>query len=126
MSLLLFVLGQALLGGAFVVHGVRNLRNNVPRLAGLLAERRIADGQRLVHIGIALQLAGGVLTVLGVVSPELGVIGGTALIVFLVVATLLFHPPWAYPAAERGPHIYACVMNGGLCGAFLMVIARGL
>lgn len=126
MSAILFALGQILLGGAFVIHAIRNLRNNVERLSGLLADRRIAEGVRLVRIGIALQFAGGVLTMLGVLSPDLGLLGGVALIVFLVIATILFHPPWAFPATERGPHIYAMVMNAGLCGAFLMVIAHAL
>jgi len=125
-SSILFALGQILLGGAFIIHAIRNLRNNVARLSGLLAERRIADGERLVRIGIALQFAGGVLTVLGIFSPGLGLLGGVAMIVFLVIATLLFHPPWAFPAADRGPHIYASVMNAGICGAFLLIIAHGL
>lgn len=126
MSAILFALGQILLGGAFVIHAIRNLRDNVERLSDLLADRRIAEGVRMVRIGIALQFAGGVLTMLGVLSPDLGLLGGVALIVFLVIATILFHPPWAFPAAERGPHIYAMVMNTGLCGAFLMIIAHAL
>jgi putative oxidoreductase len=126
MTVFLFTLGQLLLGGAFIVHAVRNQLANVPRLSGLLSERNIRNGAMLVRLGIGLQGLGGALTVVGVLVPALSVLGGLALIVFLVVATLLFHPIWAFPKAERSPHIYANVMNAGLCGAFLMVIAHAL
>jgi putative oxidoreductase len=122
----LFSLGQLLLGGAFIIHAIRNQLGNVPRLAGLLAERNIGNGRLLVEIGIGLQALGGVLTVLGVFIPGLSLWGAVGLIVFLVIATLLFHPVWAFPKADRGPHIYANVMNAGICGAFLMVIAHAL
>ena len=122
----LFSLGQLLLGGAFIIHAVRNQLGNVPRLCSLLAERKIGNGKLLVETGIALQAVGGVLTFLGVFVPALSIWGALALIVFLVVATLLFHPIWAFPKADRGPHLYANVMNAGICGAFLMVIAHAV
>ena len=122
----MFSVGQLLLGGAFIIHAVRNQLGNVPRLSSLLADRNIGNGRMLVEIGIALQALGGILTVLGLFVPVLSIWGGVALIIFLVIATLLFHPVWAFPKADRGPHIYANVMNAGICGAFLMVIAHAI
>jgi putative oxidoreductase len=75
---------------------------------------------------VGLQIVGGALTAIGGFVPVLGVPGGLALIVFLVLATLLFHPFWEFSGDEQKPHLSAFIMNSGLTGAFLLVTAYGL
>ena len=58
--------------------------------------------------------------------PFAGVLGGLALIVFLVLATVLFHPFWEFSGEEQKPHVQSFIMNSGLTGAFLLVIAYAL
>jgi putative oxidoreductase len=78
------------------------------------------------QIGVGLQLVGGALVLVAPFVPFAGVFGGLALIVFLVLATLLFHPTWEYQGEERKPHVNALIMNTCLAGAFLLVLAYGV
>jgi putative oxidoreductase len=119
-------LAHLLLGGAFVIFGIRNWRHNVPRLSGMLEAKNFPQPQNVVRFGIALQTLGGLLTLLSIFVPAAGVAGGAIMIVFLVLATVLFHPMWKFSGAERMPHTAATLMNSSLCGAFLLVIAGGL
>ena len=65
---------------------------------------------------------GGLLTAIGP-WPWLG---GLLLVVFIVLATLLFHPFWEHSGDERKSHVQSVIMNTGLLGAFLMVVAMGI
>lgn len=121
----LVFLAHLLLGGAFVLFGVRNLKS-VPNLAKVLAGRKITQPETAARLGIGLQIAGGVLTVLAPFVPFAGVLGGLAMIVFLILATVLFHPFWEFRGDERRPHVQAFTMNSGLVGAFLLVLAYSL
>ena len=126
MSQFLVALAHLLLGGAFVIFGIRNWLNNVPRLSGILAGKGFPQPQNVVRFGIGLQTLGGLLTLLAIFVPAAGIAGGAIMIVFLVLATVLFHPMWKFSGTERMPHTAATLMNSSLCGAFLLVIAQGL
>jgi putative oxidoreductase len=126
MAGLLVGLAHLLLGGAFVIFGIRNWLHNVPRLSGILAGKNFPQPQNVVRFGILLQTLGGLLTLVSIFVPAAGLAGGAIMIVFLVLATVLFHPMWKFTGAERMPHTAATLMNSSLCGAFLLVIAGGL
>ena len=126
MSQFLIAVAHLLLGGAFVIFGIRNWRHNVPRLSGILEGKKFPQPQRVVRFGIVLQTLGGLLTLAAILVPSAGVAGGAIMIVFLVLATILFHPMWQFSGPERMPHTAATLMNSSLCGAFLLVIAGGL
>jgi len=121
----LFFLAHLLLGGAFVVFGLRNIKA-IPGLASFLAGRKVVQPEMAARFGVALQIVGGALVVLAPFVPFAGVLGGLALIVFLVLATLLFHPFWEFSGEEKKPHVQSFIMNSGLTGAFLLVIAYAL
>jgi putative oxidoreductase len=121
----LLILAHLLLGGAFIVFGVRNIQA-IPGLATFLAGRKITQPDTAAKFGVALQIVGGALTVLSPFVPFAGVLGGLALIVFLVLATVLFHPFWEFTGEEQKPHVQSFIMNTGLTGAFLLVVAYSL
>jgi putative oxidoreductase len=121
LSSTLYAIARLLLGGAFVVFAIRNFVVNVPRLTGII-ESKVPLGRQVVLFGIALQLVGGLLSAIGPWQA----IGGALMIVFLVIATLLFHPMWKYSGTDRMPHTVATIMNTSLCGAFLLLIAGGI
>lgn len=121
----LLILAHLLLGGAFVVFGIRNIKS-IPGLASVLAGRKVTQPETAAKFGVGLQIVGGALTVLSPFVPFAGLLGGLALIVFLVLATVLFHPFWEFTGEERRPHVQAFIMNSGLTGAFLLVIAYSL
>lgn len=126
MGQVIVALAHVLLGGAFVIFGIRNWRHNVPRLSGILANKTFPQPATVVRFGILLQTLGGLLTLLAIIVPAAGVAGGTIMIVFLVLATVLFHPMWQFSGTDRMPHTAATLINSALCGAFLLVIAHGL
>ena len=115
--LTIFIIGRVLLGGAFVVFGIRNF-GNIERLSGVLAKKNIPQPRTWILAGIAIQIVGG----LAVASGILAAWGAAALIAFLYLAVYWFHDFWAYPQAERYPHVTAWIMNTALAGGFLMVI----
>jgi putative oxidoreductase len=118
---MLFLLGRFIFGAAFVVLGIRNIKS-LPKLTEVMEKKGLLPQPRLWMIaGVGIQIVGGAMVALGIL-PWLGAL---ALIAFLLLAAYLFHPFWEYPAAERGPHVYACIMNTGLSGAFLMIAASG-
>jgi len=121
----LFFLAHLLLGGAFVVFGIRNIKS-ISGLASFLAGKKVTQPETAAKFGVALQIVGGALTVLAPFVPLAGVLGGVALIVFLVLATVLFHPFWEFSGEEQKSHVQAFIMNTGLTGAFLFVIAYAL
>ncbi len=125
MTHLLIVIAHLLMGGAFVVFGLRNV-SAVPGLAKVLEGRKVPMPVTAARIGVGLQLVGGALTLLGPFVPYAGVLGGLALIVFLVLATVLFHPAWELNGDERKAHLNPLIMNTCLVGAFVLVIAYGL
>ena len=121
----LLILAHLLLGGAFVVFGIRNIKS-IPGLATVLAGRKIPRPETAASFGVGLQIVGGALTVLSPFVPFAGLLGGLALIVFLVLATVLFHPFWEFTGEEQKPHVQSFIMNTGLTGAFLLVVAYSL
>jgi putative oxidoreductase len=121
LSSTLYAIARLLLGGAFVAFAIRNFVVNVPRLTGII-ENKVPMARQVVLFGIAMQLVGGLLAAIGPWQA----VGGVLMIVFLVIATLLFHPMWKYSGTERAPHTVATLMNTSLCGAFLLLIAGGI
>ncbi len=121
LSSTLYALARLLLGGAFVVFAIRNLLVNVPRLTGII-ENKVPQARMVVLAGIALQLVGGLLSAIGPWQAA----GGVLMILFLVTATVLFHPMWAFAKADRAPHTVATLMNTSLSGAFLLLAAGGV
>ena len=119
--LTIFIIGRVLLGGAFIVFGIRNF-GNLERLTGVLEKKGIPQARTWILAGIAIQLVGG----LAVASGIFAAWGATALIAFLYLALFWFHDFWKFPQAERYPHITAWIMNTALAGAFLMVIGTSL
>jgi putative oxidoreductase len=114
-------LGRFLLGAAFVVFGLRNI-SGIPRLTAAMEKKGVPQARTLMTIGVGIQILGGAMVATGILAW----LGAAALIAFLLLAAYLFHAFWEYPAEERTQHINAMIMNTGLSGAFLMVLALSL
>ena len=118
---LIALFARLLLGGSFLLFGIRNIWN-IDGLTAALTARGMLLPRLSAMIGVGLQIVGGALIAIG----PFGLAGGVMLIVFLVFATVLFHNFWDYSGAERTTHFNATVMNVGLVGAFLLPVASGL
>jgi putative oxidoreductase len=119
-STLLF-LGRLLLGGASVFAGLRNIQN-ADFLTQLMAARGVPQARLALWLGIVLQVAAGVL----VIACLWTAIEAAVLLVFLIVATPMFHNFWDHQGADRASRINGFVGNVALSGGFLTLIAQSL
>lgn len=110
--------GRLLIGGAFVLAGLRNIQNRA-LLAGLMTARGVPQAGIALWLGIVLQVVAGVLLITGF-WPGYAALG---LIGFLLVATPMFHNFWDYRGAERGAKINGVVGNIALLGGLLVLLA---
>ena len=118
-STLIFA-ARLLIGGAFIFAGLRNA-TNVTALTGLMAGRGVPQARAVLLAGIVLQIVAGVLLITG---PWIA-IAAAALIVFVVIATPIFHNFWDHQGLDRGNRINGIVSNVALVGGLLLIIAAG-
>ncbi|RWC75022.1 MAG: DoxX family protein [Mesorhizobium sp.] len=119
-STLLF-LGRLLAGGAFVFAGLRNIQN-AAFLTGLMAARGVPQARLALWAGIVLQVIAGALVISGLWT----VIACAALVLFLVVATPMFHNFWDHQGPDRASRINGFIGNVALGGGFLTLIAQSV
>jgi putative oxidoreductase len=116
----LLVLGRLFLGAHFFIAGLRNfgiLELWTTRMVG----RGVPQARTALIVGFAMQTLGGASVALGL-WPALG---GAVLILFTIVATVLWHNFWDHTGDERRVHINFNLTNMALIGALLMVVATG-
>ncbi|KQU97924.1 DoxX family protein [Mesorhizobium sp. Root695] len=119
-STLLF-LGRLLLGGAFVFAGLRNIQN-ATFLTQLMTARGVPQARLALRIGIVLQVAAGVLVIAGLWTA----LAAAVLVLFLIVATPMFHNFWDHQGPDRASRINGFVGNVALSGGFLTLIAQSV
>lgn len=117
----LLFLGRLLLGGAFVFAGLRNIQNQT-FLTQLMAARGVPQARLALWAGIVLQIVAGALVIAGLSTA----IAAAVLVVFLIVATPMFHNFWDHQGQERASRINGFVGNVALSGGFLTLIAQSL
>ncbi len=110
--------GRLLLGGAFVFAGIRNILNTA-LLTQLMSARGVPQARTMLWLGIVLQIAAGALLIAGIWTA----LAASGLILFLLVATPMFHNFWDHQGQERAAKINGVVGNIALIGGFLVVIA---
>lgn len=114
----LILVAQVLLGGAFLVAGLRNARS-FANLGPVLAGKGVPLPRIALAIGLALEIGCGALLAIGLWRA----FAAAGLILFVILATLIFHNFWAYEDAEKTPHVNAFIVNTALIGAFLLMLA---
>jgi len=118
-STLLFI-GRLLLGGGMFVAGIRNAMGFAV-LRGLMAGKLPMPDVALI-VGIVLLVAGGGLLAAGIWVP----LAAAALVVFVALATALFHNFWTLPPGpERGQKVNSFLSNVMLIGGLLIAAASG-
>ncbi|MER8748534.1 DoxX family protein [Mesorhizobium sp. M1050] len=117
----LLFLGRLLLGGAFVFAGLRNIQN-AALLTQLMAARGVPQARLALWLGIVLQVAAGVLVIAGLCTA----IAAAVLLLFLIVATPMFHNFWDHQGPDRASRINGFVGNVALGGGFLTLIAQSV
>lgn len=112
-----FVLGRLFLGAHFFISGIRNL--GILELWTMrMVGRGVPQARMALIVGFVVQTLGGASVALGL-WPALG---GAALILFTITATVLWHNFWDHTGDERRVHINFNLTNMALIGALLMVV----
>jgi putative oxidoreductase len=113
----LILIGRVVLGLFFVIAGIRNFLHFRER-AALVTNYGFSLPAPLTALGFVAQLAGGFALTFGVMAAW----GAALLILFLVVATALFHNFLAFQGEARVPHLYLTLVNTALVGYCLTII----
>ncbi|TGQ55662.1 DoxX family protein [Mesorhizobium sp. M1C.F.Ca.ET.193.01.1.1] len=117
----ILVVARLLLGGAFVFAGLRNIQNR-KLVASLMAARGVPQAALALWLGIVLQVVAGALVIAGLWTA----LAAAALIVFLIVATPMFHNFWDHQGPDRASCINGVVGNVAVAGGFLALVAQGV
>jgi len=112
---------RLLLGGAFVFAGLRNIQNRA-FLAQLMVGRGVPLARLALWLGIVLQIVAGALVISGILTA----LAAACLILFLIIATPMFHNFWDHQGPERAARINGFVGNVALTGGFLALMAQPL
>ena len=117
----LVVIGRVLLGGIFVVAGLRHLLI-LPVLTAALEQRGVAAARAVLLAGTAFQIVAGAALVLGLFVT----LASLGLILFTVVASFLLVNFWDKQGEERVALANAFQTNVGLVGGLMLTAALGL
>lgn len=113
----LIVLGRIVFGLFFLIAGARNFagfKERIPSPTNYGFDMPVP----LVALGFAMQVVGGFSLVLGLWAAW----GAALLIVFLVLATSLYHNLFLFSGKDRDFHLYLVLVNITLAAGLLMVI----
>jgi putative oxidoreductase len=113
----LIVVGRIILGLFFVIAGIRNFLRLSDRFK-LATNYGWTLPPAVTVLGFVTQFLGGLSLVIGIGAQW----GATALVLFLVAATALFHNFLLFKDEERQPHLYFTLVNCALVGYCLLVI----
>jgi putative oxidoreductase len=117
----LILIGRIIFGLFFLIAGLRNFAGFKSRIPS-----KTNYGWNLpapiVALGFAMQLVGG----LSLIAGFWTVWGAALLIVFLVLATAMYHNMFLFHGKERDPHLYLVLVNITLASGLLMIIGLAL
>ena len=112
--------GRILLALIFVISGYNKLVG-FDGTVGYIASKGLPLPQLAAAAAIAIELVGGVLLVIGWQTRW----AATAIFLFMIPTTLIFHPFWAAPAANLQMETIQFMKNLCIMGGMLYVMAFG-
>jgi putative oxidoreductase len=114
---MLIIIGRVVFGAFFLIAGIRNLLHFRERTE-LQTNYGWPLPSVLLAVGFAVQVLGGLSLILGMWTAW----GAVALIVFLALATPLYHNLFLFRGKERDPHLYLTLVNITLAAGLLLII----
>lgn len=113
----LLIVGRILIGGAFVVSGVRMFMA-LPMVSGLLTAKRVPFPFFVAAAGAGFEVVSGALAIAGIWLPTVALL----LAAFIVAATAMVHDFWNQPPGpERASNQNAVISNTIIVGALLAI-----
>jgi putative oxidoreductase len=110
-----------LLGGLFVVAGIRHL-SMLPRLSTVLRTRGVPRPRLCLAVGTAFQIAAGGLLMFGLLVPP----AAFALVVFTIVASVTMMNFWDLQGEMREAAIRGWQSNLAIIGGLLIAAAQAI
>jgi putative oxidoreductase len=117
----LILIGRIIFGLFFLIAGIRNFAGFKTRIPSK-TNYGFDLPAPIVALGFAMQLVGGLSLIVGFWT----IWGAALLIVFLVVATALYHNLFLFAGKERDPHLYLTLVNITLAAGLLLIIGISL
>lgn len=116
----LVLISHVLLGGFFLVSGIRNTQH----IDGVVAQLRVPlpSPRLVIMVGVGIQIVAGAMVAFNL-WPALGAV---ALVVFLLAAIVMFHDFWNMSGAERTSHFNSTLSALALTGGFVGVVANSI
>ena len=111
---LVVLVGRLLIGGAFLVSGIRLLKY-LPMVSGLLAAKGVPYPRFVAAAGGVFEVVMGLVAMSGVWFPVVAI----TLAVFIVAATVMAHDFWNEEGMQRFADINAVMANTIIVGALL-------
>jgi putative oxidoreductase len=111
---LLVLVGRLLIGGAFLVSGIRLLKY-LPMVSGMLAAKGVPYPRFVAAAGGVFEVVMGLVAMSGVWFPVVTI----ALAVLIVAATVMAHDFWNEEGMQRFADINAMIANTIIVGALL-------
>ncbi len=113
--------GRLLLAAIFVISGVNKL-NNFSGTAEFMSSAGLPAAEILLVLTIGIEIAGGLMIVLGWYTRQLAVI----LFLFMIPVTAVFHNPWgAVDPAQAQQQTIHLLKNLAIMGGLLHLYAFG-
>lgn len=118
---MILLLGRLLIGGAYLNAVVGNIRS-FDKIAGFMAGRGVPQPRLVLTAGTIVHSVSSLLVILGLWIAW----GAAGLIVFTVLATLMFHNFWAFEGTDRFNKRNAFSANVTIVGGLLVLLAASL
>lgn len=120
--LTLEIIGRVVIGGFFLIAGVRHFLHLKQRVTAVKTSYGWLLPAPMMVAGFAAQALAGLALIVGYwILPAV-----VTLIAFLVVATPLYHNMFMYSGPERDRHFYMILVNFSLAAALLLVAADAI
>jgi len=112
--------GRVLLSLIFIMSGIHKITAWGQTATGMEEEGMVAVPLLLAG-AIVFELGGGLSVLFGCGSR----LGASALVIFLIPTTLIFHDFWAHEGQERQMQMIQFMKNLAILGGLLMVVGLG-
>ncbi|HEY0918726.1 DoxX family protein [Devosia sp.] len=117
----LLLLGRLLIGGAFLYAAYGNLRH-FDKAAGFMAARGVPQPRLVMGVGLVVHAVSSLMVLFGTWTA----LGAAGLLVFVVLATLLYHNFWAFSGPDRFNKRNSFNANLIIAGGLLVLLAASL
>ncbi|MBL8856156.1 MAG: DoxX family protein [Planctomycetaceae bacterium] len=115
------LVGRLFIGTIFLMSAIGNKIPQFSEVVGAMESKGVPLPSLMLVGAIVFLVAGS----LSVISGYKTRIGGTLLLVFLVLATYYFHNFWAFEGADQQREMIQFMKNLSLVGTMLFLIANG-